>query len=161
VGLSRPAPRKCRKGGFRPFFSCPLSGPAVAAGGGGDDRHRLAGLKRGLVAALQHLDAAVEAAHLGPAALAVAAAGHAARAHAAVGRQDGAVHLLAEAQGARGAVAGGERALAAGAGPEPEILDHDGEAHFEDSGSVRRELVMWTCTPDVPEKPEPSFMRPA
>ena len=29
------------------------------------------------------------------------------------------------------------------------------------SGSVSRELVMWTWTPDVPLKPRPSFMRPA
>ena len=29
------------------------------------------------------------------------------------------------------------------------------------SGSVRRELVMWTWTPEVPAKPRPSFMWPA
>ena len=37
-----------------------------------------------------------------------------------------------------------------------EILQYDGKRNSRISGSVRREFVMWTCTPDVPLKPGPA-----
>ena len=49
--------------------------------------------------------------------------------------------------------------------PEPSRMwkssSSTGKRSSSTSGSVRRELVMWVWTPDVPSKPRPSFMRPA
>jgi diguanylate cyclase (GGDEF)-like protein len=118
------------------------------------------GFQHRLVAGFQRLDGAIAAANLGLADFTFAAAIDAQWRAVAVRGQDREVHPLEKADGPLRAVAGAEAALAARAFADVEILELTGKRISRISGSVSRELVMWTWTPEVPLKPRPEFSKP-
>ena len=127
----------CKSQVFTRFFPslAPTSRLAVAAPGGGDHGDRLAGLHLRLVATAELVDPPVLAPHEGAPPhphLARLAAIDTEGPDAAVGGEDGAGHRLEEAQGAAGAVARLPASLAARALADVEILQHHGEARFQD-----------------------------